>query len=119
MFAGPQGLPGQPDLLYRNDGDGTFTDVSDTSGIRQAARLYGLGVVMADLDDDQDLDIYVANDSVANFLWRNDGNLKFTEVSARSGVATNEEAREQSGMGTDAADYDGDGRIDLGGLERM
>ncbi len=66
-----------------------------------------------DFDDDGDPDIYVANDSTANWLWRNDGNLQFTEVGMLSGLAANEDAKEQAGMGTDAADYDGDGRPDL------
>jgi hypothetical protein len=113
VLPGPQGLVGDADHLYRNNGDGTFTDVSDTSGIRDVPPAYGLGVVLSDLDRDGDLDIYVANDAVTNFLWRNDGGGQFSEVGTFSGVATNENAREQSGMGTDAADYDRDGLFDL------
>ncbi len=113
VYAGPMGFVGQKDRLYRNDGDGTFTDVTDRSGVGGVTDHYGLGVVFADLDDDADLDVFVANDSQANFLWRNDGDLRFTEIAAVAGVATNEDAKEQAGMGADAADYDGDGRIDL------
>jgi hypothetical protein len=111
---GPHGLGGQLDALYRNNGDGTFSDVSVESGVAARVRPgYGLGVVLSDLDDDGDLDIYVANDSLANDLWRNDGGLRFSEAAIGAGVASNEDAKEQAGMGTDAGDYDGDGRFDL------
>jgi hypothetical protein len=113
VYAGPRGFIGQPDMLYRNNGDGTFTDISHDSGIFRDVPFYGLGVVMSDLDDDGDLDIFVANDSVANFLFRNDGEMRFQEIGAFANVATNEDAKDQAGMGTDAADFDGDGRIDL------
>jgi hypothetical protein len=114
VYPGPVGLIGQPDVLYRNNGDGTFTDVTRESGIEDTAPpRYGLGVVMSDLDGDGDLDIYVANDSQPNFLWRNDGGFHFTEIAAVAGVATNEDAKEQAGMGVDAGDYDGDLRPDL------
>lgn len=111
---GPHGLAGQADLLYRNDGDGTFTDVTrEASNGGMSLPQYGLGAVAADFDDDGDLDLYVANDSRPNKLWRNDGGMRFTEVSAMSGVATNEDSREQAGMGTDVGDYNDDGRPDL------
>jgi len=113
VFRGPLGFTGQPDRLYRNDGDGTFTDVSRESGIQDHPALFGLGVVMSDVDGDGDLDIYVANDSTSNFLWRNEGDLRFENVALLAGVATNEDAKEQAGMGVDAADYDDDGRTDL------
>jgi hypothetical protein len=111
---GPVGLTGQADVLYRNNGDDTFTDVSKAAGVDESARpLYGLGVVMADLDDDADLDVFVANDSGPNRLWRNQGALRFEDIGLVSGTATSEDGVYQAGMGTDAADYDGDGRLDL------
>ncbi|MDH3627935.1 MAG: CRTAC1 family protein [Acidobacteriota bacterium] len=113
VFRGPHGLVAQPDTLYRND-SGRFTDISRLAGIASdAAPRYGLGVVAADFDEDGDQDIYVANDSQSNYLWMNEGGLNFTDVATRSGVATNGDAKEQAGMGTDAADYNGDGRLDL------
>ncbi len=114
VMRGPHGLVGQRDRLYRNEGDGSFRDVSEAAGLYARVRHdYGLGVTIGDFDDDSDADIYVANDSRANYLWRNDGGLRFTEIGAMAGVATNEDAKEQAGMGTDAGDYDGDGRLDL------
>ncbi len=113
VLMGPIGLDGQADRLYRNDGDGTFTDVTDAAGIDAPEPHYGLGVVLSDLDGDGDPDIFVANDSMANFLWRNDGGLRFEDVSLAAGVATNQRATEQAGMGVDAGDYDGDGLFDL------
>ncbi|MEE8412292.1 MAG: CRTAC1 family protein, partial [Acidobacteriota bacterium] len=113
VFFGPAGLPGQADLLYRNQGDGTFRDISERAGLATHPKLYGLGLILLDLDRDQDLDLYVANDSVVNQLWRNDGKMPLVEIGAISGTATNENAEEQAGMGVDAADYDDDGFIDL------
>ena len=117
VYCGPQGLPGDPDRLFRNDGPGRdgvhrFTDVSRQAGI-DAGAFYGLGVVMADLDDDGDLDIYVANDSHPNLLYRNDGNWRLPEVAAESGAAYSGDGQAQAGMGVTAGDYDNDGRIDL------
>ncbi|MCZ6670836.1 MAG: VCBS repeat-containing protein, partial [Acidobacteria bacterium] len=113
VMCGPRGLEGAIDHLYRNDGRGAFTDVTAAAGLRVDAGHYGLGVIFADYDNDGDLDLYVANDSQPNFLYRNDGNGHFTDVGYRSGVAFNEEGREQAGMGVDFGDYDNDGDLDL------
>ncbi len=114
VLLGPLGLTGIADRLYRNNGDGTFTDVTAEAGLERTGEpAYGLGVVMTDLDGDGDLDIYVANDSVANDLWLNHGGWRFENFAPWAGVATNEEGKDQAGMGTDAGDYNGDGRFDL------
>jgi hypothetical protein len=113
VLMGPIGLKGEADQLYRNDGDGTFTDVTESAGMTPPEPHYGLGVVFSDLDRDGDPDIFVANDSMANYLWRNEGSLRFTDVSLAAGVATNQNAVEQAGMGVDAGDYDEDGWVDL------
>ena len=111
VFCGPGGFVRQPDKVYRNLGDG-FEDLSAVSGIDQHA-LPGLGVALADLDDDGDLDIYVANDTAPNLLFRNDGDWHFAEVGLEAGVAFSGNGRDQAGMGVHASDYDNDGRLDL------
>jgi len=101
-----------PSWLFHNNGDGTFTDVSQESGI--AASLgKAWGVVASDIDNDGNLDLFVANDTVANFLFRNNGNGKFKEIGLEAGVAYSSDGRPRSGMGVDSADYDQDGRVDL------
>jgi hypothetical protein len=111
-YCHPKLYEGLPNQLYRNNGDGTFSDVSRTSGIA-ALTGKGMGVAFADFDDDGDLDVFVANDTVPNFLFRNDGKGRFTEVALRAGVAFNDDGRALSSMGVDFRDLDNDGRPDL------
>jgi len=104
-----EGLPGQ---LFHNNHDGTFTDVSQASGIgRHIGK--GMGVAFADMDGDGLIDIFVANDSVRNFLFRNLGNGKFQEIGLEAGVALREDGFAIAGMGADFRDYDNDGKPDL------
>ncbi|NKB71841.1 MAG: tetratricopeptide repeat protein [Candidatus Latescibacteria bacterium] len=112
VYCGPHGMESQANILYRNDGYGTFTDISTATQIDRIKRP-SLGVVMADFDDDGDQDIYVANDGFANELWRNDGSGLWTETGAASGTAFSEDGRPQAGMGVAAGDYDNDGDTDL------
>ncbi len=113
VFCGPSGLIPAPDVFFRNRGDGTFEDATAAAGLDDAAPAYGLGVVTGDLDGDGDLDIYVANDSVPNHLWRNDGSGFFLEEGLLAGVAYNVDGLAQAGMGVDAGDFDADGQLDL------
>jgi hypothetical protein len=101
----------EPDSLYRNNGDGTFTDVSRQAGILDQGN--GLGLAIADFDDDGRLDIFVANDKTPNLLFHNLGGLKFEEVGLAWGVAFDESGAATAGMGVAAGDHDGDGRTDL------
>jgi predicted nucleotidyltransferase len=112
VFCGPRALTPESDALYRNTGGGHFLDVTQTSGVAQPGH-FGFGVLFSDLDDDGWPDIYVANDSVPNLLFRNDHNGRFVEEGLLKGVAVSRDGREQAGMGVDAGDYDGDGRLDL------
>ncbi len=112
QYCNPRVYPPVSNLLYRNNGDGTFTDVTESSGIGQA-RGKGLGVVVADLDDDGKPDIYVANDTTMNFLFHNLGGMKFEDVSLISGAGLNRSGQPSGGMGVNAGDLDGDGRLDL------
>src|SRR5262249_28742019 len=101
-----------PCLLYRNNRDGTFTDVSRTAGV-DLPTAKALGVVALDLDDDGRIDLFVANDSVPNFLFRNRGDGRFEPLGLASGCAVNLAGVTQAYMGVDADDLDGDGRPDL------
>ncbi len=112
VMCGPQGLPGDVDVLFRNLGDGSFAEVTRASRIEDPG-YYGLGVVSLDYDDDGDLDIYVANDSNPNFLFQNQGDGTFSEVGLLSGVALSGDGLEQAGMGVAFGDYDGDDHLDL------
>ena len=110
---GPRGLPGAGDSLYRNNGDGTFADVSKKAGVSDPAGYYGLGVICSDFDGDGLVDIYVANDSTPNFLYHNNGDGTFKEIGFVSGAAVNDNGSEQGSMGVALGDYDHDGRLDL------
>jgi hypothetical protein len=112
VYCGPKSLEGEPDVLYRNNGDGTFTDVTREAGIRDPG-YPGFGVLFSDLDNDGWPDIYVANDSAPHFLFHNNGNGTFTDRALVSGVAVSGDGREQAGMGVDAGDFNGDGLLDL------
>ncbi len=108
----PGHYDGVADRLYENLGGGRFRDVSSPSGILNAEGK-GLGVVAADFDDDGRVDLYIANDTVRNFLYQNNRQGGFEDVTILSGTGYNEEANAEAGMGTDAADYDGDGLMDI------
>ena len=110
---GPRGLKGAGDSLFRNDGNGTFTDVSKQAGVSDTDGFYGLGVMTSDFDDDGLVDIFVANDSTPNFHYRNNGDGTFKEIGFTAGTAVNENGSEQGCMGVTAGDYDHDGKIDL------
>jgi hypothetical protein len=101
-----------PNTVYRNDGGGVFTDVSAASGVG-ALRSNGLGVVVADYDEDGWPDVFVANDTMPNFLFRNMGQFRFVETGLVSGIAVGADGKARAGMGIDTGDYDADGRLDL------
>lgn len=111
-YCHPRQFPPVANVLFRNNGDGTFRDVSRESGIAAHAGK-ALGVAIDDYDDDGRIDIFVANDSMPQFLFRNRGGGTFDEVAVAAGVAFDEDGRTFAGMGTDFGDYDGDGRPDL------
>jgi hypothetical protein len=111
-YCGPQAYEAQSDRLFRNLGDGTFEDVSNSSGIGADASS-GLGIVTADLDGNGLIDIYVAIDRMQNALWVNMGDGTFRNEALMSGCALNREGRPEAGMGVDAGDFDGDGDDDL------
>jgi len=102
----------RPSWLFHNNGDGTFTDVSKESGIAEHAGK-GWGVVASDINNDGRMDLFIANDTVANFLFQNAGDGKFKEIGLAADVAYSSEGRAWSGMGVDSADYDEDGWMDL------
>jgi len=113
VACGPPGLQGGKNILYHNNGDGTFADVSEAAGIFRANGTYGLGVLTADFDNNGWPDIYVANDSTASALYQNKKNGKFEDVAIEAGCALSPDGKPQAGMGIAAADYDLDGNLDI------
>jgi hypothetical protein len=110
---GPRGLKGASDNLYHNNGDGTFTDVSEKSGVGDAEHRYGLTAIWSDFNNDGKLDLFVTNDGQANYLYQGDGSGKFVDVALTSGVSANEDGAEQANMGIALGDYLHTGRMSL------
>jgi hypothetical protein len=110
---GPGGLPTEQSILYRNNGNGTFSDVTEKAGIKTPDGYYGLGVLTGDFDNDGWPDIYVAADATPSCLFRNNRDGTFTEVAVTAGCAYSEDGKPQAGMGVTAGDYDCDGRLDI------
>ncbi len=113
IMCGPRGLQGEPDHLFHNNGDGTFTDVSKKAGVEDPRGFYGLASVFADVNNDGRVDLVVANDSTPNFLYLNKGDGTFEDVSYASGFALNENGRETASMGIAIGDYLNNGLLDL------
>jgi hypothetical protein len=113
VACGPPGLTGGVNMLFRNNGNGTFTDVSEKAGIRKTNGTYGLGVLVADYDNDGWPDIYVANDSAPAALYHNNKNGTFTDIGIEAGCAFSVDGKPQAGMGVTAGDYDHDGWLDI------
>ena len=115
-YCHPKHFEGAPDRLYRNNGDGTFTDATDATNIRDPGGMFlgkGLGVVAADFDADGNPDIYVANDDTPNYLFYNKGDGTFAEIAILTGCAYSADGVAQAGMGVDVGDYNGDSFLDL------
>ena len=110
---GPRGLKGSSSSLYHNNGDGTFSDVSKKSGIRDAPNAFGLTAVWSDFDDDGHLDLFLANDAGRNYLYQNDGGGHFNEVGFAAGVAASQDGAEQANMGVALGDYLHSGRFSI------
>jgi hypothetical protein len=111
-YCHPDHYNGVPDFLYRNNRDGTFTEVGEKAGLH-ISEAKGMGAVAGDLNGDGWTDVYVCNDSVRNFLFINKGNGTFDEIGLTSGAGFDENGKPQASMGVDMADYDGDGRFDI------
>jgi len=113
VACGPPGLQGGKNILFHNNGDGTFTDVSVKAGILKTQDTYGLGVLVADFDNDGWPDIYVADDSTSSALYKNNRDGTFREIGIEAGVAYSPDGKPQAGMGVSAGDYDCDGKLDI------
>jgi hypothetical protein len=112
-MCGPRGLPGDTNILYHNNGDGTFTDVSEKAGILKPGPRYSITSVSYDFDNDGWPDIYVAVDSEPSILFKNNHDGTFSDVAVMAGCAYNDDGHEQAGMGIGVADYDCDGWLDI------
>ena len=112
-MCGPRGLPGEPDHLFHNNGDGTFTDVSAKAGVDDKRHYYGFSSTFVDVNDDGKVDLIVTDDSSPNYLYLNNGNGTFQDASFYSGFALNQDARETASMGLAVGDYMNNGRLDL------
>jgi hypothetical protein len=113
VMCGPRGLPGEPDHLFHNNGDGTFTDVSVQAGVADKPGYYGLAAVFVDINNDGRPDLLVANDSTPNYLYLNKGDGTFEDISYASGYALNKDGRETASMGIAIGDYRNNGLLDL------
>ena len=113
VMCGPRGLEGEPDHLFHNNGDGSFTDVSVKAGVNDPNKYYGFSSVFVDLNNDGKVDLAVADDSTPNYLYINKGNGTFEDDSYASGFALNQDGREVASMGLAVGDYDNDGWDDL------
>ena len=113
VMCGPRGLESAPNILYHNIGGGKFENMSKSSGFEHTNGHYCFSITTLDYNDDGWLDLYIACDSTPAILYRNNHDGTFTDIAADAGVAFNEDGREQAGMGSTSADYDGDGKLDL------
>ena len=113
VSCGPRGLPGEPDHLFHNNGDGTFTDVSEKAGVSDPNHFYGFSSTFVDVNNDGKVDLIVANDSSSNYLYLNKGDGTFEDASYYSGLALNQSGRETASMGLAVGDYMNDGMVDV------